>query len=292
MIHFHFVAEVRNMKKHKLCGMISSVFSVENDTGVVDAFHRLADSVQADLSQREGMPKAWYFTITQFKEVGRDDATYRDAVQTEQHQPQLYEHSDGMMREHPETTQTVSAGTLSMHPELASETYNHDDLVRMFSSEGLTRVTPEHIEIKPPTLDQIARNQRALKERSKELSAVCDHEWISSEGRTASGFICRKCGDSDDWPEPCARCGKRSSRPDGEHYCHVSGDAERKKHIGDTQAPILNGSVTVSSAPLTWAPSGDTGSTGSPEESANAPYAKAVDQHYGGDTAADSPSSD
>lgn len=25
--------------------------------------------------------------------------------------------------------------------------------------------------------------------------SVCEHEWIPSEGRTASGWLCRKCGD-------------------------------------------------------------------------------------------------
>lgn len=25
--------------------------------------------------------------------------------------------------------------------------------------------------------------------------SVCEHEWIASEGRTASGWLCRKCGD-------------------------------------------------------------------------------------------------
>lgn len=90
-------------------------------------------------------------------------------------------------------------------------------------------------------------------------AAPCAHEWISSQGRTASGVLCAKCGEYNP-PEPavavCWYCGKESrqrliggdwrcsecdtrqcerqtckrchivlTRPNGEHYCHKGQEA-------------------------------------------------------------------
>lgn len=58
----------------------------------------------------------------------------------------------------------------------------------------------------PGGLQQIAKGKPA-----------CNHEWIASEGRTASGVLCRKCGDYDG---PATECQHKA------HYhgrCQVCG---------------------------------------------------------------------
>lgn len=83
-------------------------------------------------------------------------------------------------------------------------------------------------------------------------SPTCDHHWIASEGRTASGVLCEKCGAYDvpdpEQPharcpqftnrefanlqadgcapndQPCVLCGVVSSHPEGWHYCKAKAD--------------------------------------------------------------------
>lgn len=291
MIHFHYVVDVRNAKKHKACGMIASVHSVENDVNVSDAFYTLADMVQAQLAQRQDLPQAYYFTITQFSEIGRDDTTYRVAVHPEEQQPKLFEHIDGMMREYPEAN---DIGQRAL-----------DDLTRAVSTGDPLdiNIVAELLGIKLEVLEQVAATESNLSAKRAERG-----EWIDWKGgelmpvdgaelvdvRWTNGDIDTNAAGNFRWTHDSEILNIESYR-----LANVDPDEAPapKKQIGDTQAPILNGSIDSG----TLYSSGDITVGGQNPvmvdddltyRSANAPYAKAVEQHYGGDTAAESGSSD
>ncbi len=76
-------------------------------------------------------------------------------------------------------------------PELDQET---KALIQRLWMEIVLRET-WYFQLNPPVANEIPEPPIDLAPRSVErVKTTCDHEWIYSEGRTASGVLCQKCG--------------------------------------------------------------------------------------------------
>lgn len=56
-------------------------------------------------------------------------------------------------------------------------------------------IVPAAPELKVSTSSATLLREKLKGTLKRELNPLCDHNWISSEGRTMSGYVCSKCGD-------------------------------------------------------------------------------------------------